>query len=810
MNDQPNSAERQPAGSAEQDESELRARWQDLADRVRAAREAYYGGDTQLMSDAAFDELLRDLQALETTHPFLQRDDSPTQEVGGRASPLFTPVHHAEQMLSLDNSFTVEELQDWLVKTRQAAGREPGWLCELKIDGLAISLRYQRGRLVSAATRGDGRVGEDVTQNVLRMASVPRRLEGSGHPQIVEVRGEVFIPTSEFARLNDLQAELQDRAVAIARQRWEARPEATRGDFNAEAQAASAARRFPAFANPRNAASGGLRQILEKKEGLEREAGDARIGALSLYVHGIGAWPDPPVATQSEVYGLLADWGLPTSPYSKVADSVEEVLEFVEHYGQHRHSVEHEVDGVVVKVDELALHDELGTTSRAPRWAIAAKFPPEEVHTKLLDIAVAVGRTGRATPYASMEPVHVAGSVVRQATLHNQDVVRAKGVLIGDTVVLRKAGDVIPEVLGPVVELRDGSEREFVMPTDCPECGTTLRPMKEGDVDLRCPNARSCPAQVRGRVEHIGSRGALDIEALGEVTAAALTQPAEPAEPVLATEAGLFDLTIEDLLPIEVVVRDAETGEPRVEEGTGEFVRRRPFQKVRSDYPPEAQGMTAAERRRAGHRKDYRVVEPSVQAETLLAELEAAKSKDLWRFLVSLNIRHVGPVAARALANWFGSMAAIEAAAEEDLAHVEGVGPTIARAVRDWLDVDWHREILDRWRAAGVPFAIPDHPGPGAGGAGGVLEGLSIVVTGSMENFTRDEAKEAILARGGRAAGSVSKKTDFVVVGPGAGSKETKARELGRPILDEAGFKALLAGGAAAVADRPGPHSEGV
>ncbi|HLS26012.1 MAG TPA: NAD-dependent DNA ligase LigA [Beutenbergiaceae bacterium] len=780
----------------------MRAQWQDLADRIRAAREAYYSGDTQLMSDAAFDELLRDLQALETTHPFLQREDSPTQEVGGQASPLFTPVHHAEQMLSLDNTFTVAELRDWLVKTQEAAGREPGWLCELKIDGLAISLRYERGRLVSAATRGDGRIGEDVTENALRMDSVPRRLRGSGHPEIVEVRGEVFIPTAEFTRLNELQAELQDRAVAMARERWEARPEATRGEFNAEREAASAARRFPAFANPRNAASGGMRQMLEKKEGLEREAGEARVKALSLYVHGIGAWPDPPVAAQSEVYELLADWGLPTSPHSKVVRTADEVLEFVEYYGEHRHSVEHEVDGVVVKVDELALHGELGTTSRAPRWAIAAKFPPEEVHTKLLDIAVAVGRTGRATPYAVMEPVHVAGSVVRQATLHNQDVVRAKGVLIGDTVVLRKAGDVIPEVLGPVVELRDGSEREFVMPAQCPECDTTLRPMKEGDVDLRCPNARSCPAQVRGRVEHIGSRGALDIEALGEVTAAALTQPAAPSTPVLETEAGLFDLTIDELLPIEVVVRDAESGEPRVDPDTGEPVLRRPFQKVRLDYPPEAEGMTAAQRRQAGYRKDFRVIEPSAQAITLLDELEAAKSKDFWRFLVSLNIRHVGPVAARALADWFGSMSAIEAASEGELAQVEGVGPTIAAAVRDWLAVDWHQEILERWRRAGVPFAIPDHPGPGAGGAGGLLTGLSIVVTGSLENFTRDEAKEAIIAAGGRAAGSVSKKTDFVVVGPGAGSKETKARELGLPILDEAGFEVLLAEGPEAVADR--------
>lgn len=775
---------------------ELRARWQDLADGVRGAREAYYSEDAQLMSDAAFDELLRDLQALETTHPFLQRADSPTQEVGGSASPLFTPVLHAERLLSLDNVFTVDELRDWLTKTQDAAGRQVRWLCELKIDGLAIALRYENGRLVSAATRGDGRIGEDVTANAIRVGAIPRRLSGTGHPELVEVRGEVFIPTAAFKELNELQAELQDRAVAAARERWEKRPAATRAPFDEEREAVSAARRFPAFANPRNAASGGLRQQLEKKEGLEREAGDARVKSLALYVHGIGAWSRPPVASQSEVYDLLAGWGLPTSPYSSVAGSVEEVLAFVENYGENRHAVEHEIDGVVVKVDELALHEELGATSRAPRWAIAYKYPPEEVHTKLVEIAIGVGRTGRATPYAVMEPVQVAGTVVRQATLHNQDVVRAKGVLIGDTVVLRKAGDVIPEVLGPVVELRDGSEREFVMPTHCPECGTELRAMKEGDIDLRCPNARSCPAQVRGRVEHIGSRGALDIEALGEVTAAALTQPNEPQEPLLLTEAGIFDLTAKDLFPVEVTVRDPETGLPRVnEEGIPKtatpFKRKRRVSGKDPDPPhdpdaPEFDG------------DDAEV--PSKTAQVLLAELEAAKTKDFWRLLVALNIRHVGPVAARALANWFGSLSAIEAAAEEDLAQVDGVGPTIAGALEEWLAVDWHAEILERWRAAGVQFAIPDHPGPGEASEGGALTGLSIVVTGSMEHFTRDGAKEAIISRGGKAAGSVSKKTDFVVVGPGAGSKETKARDLGRPILDEAGFQLLLDGGPEAVA----------
>ena len=563
--------------------------------------------------------------------------------------------------------------------------------------------------------------------------------------------------------------------------------EARSRGIDEEKAARSAARRFPAFANPRNAAAGGLRQQLDKKAGLERDAGQARIASLRLFVHGIGAWAAPPVATQSEVYGLLATWGLPTSPYLRTASDIDGVLAFVEHYGEHRHDVEHEIDGVVVKVDDLALHDELGATSRAPRWAIAYKYPPEQVHTTLLDIVVSVGRTGRATPFAVMAPARVAGSVVRQATLHNQDVVALKGVLIGDTVVLRKAGDVIPEVLGPVVELRDGTERAFVMPTACPECGTPLAPSKEGDVDLRCPNTRTCPAQVRGRVEHIGSRGALDIEALGEVTAAALTQPTSPATPPLTTEAGLFDLTLEQLVPIEVVVRDAETGLPREDED-GVVKTRAPFR--RNPSPAEKKGGLLGP-------------QPSAQALTLLAELERAKTKDLWRFLVALSIRHVGPVAARALAQWFGSIDAIRAASHDDLAAVDGVGATIADSLREWFEVDWHREIVDRWAAAGARLSIPGHPGPGAAAAGGgVLDGVTVVATGALEGYTREGAQEAILAAGGKAASSVSKKTDFVAAGPGAGSKLTKAEELGIRIIDAAQFRLLVEQGPAALGER--------
>lgn len=750
-----------------------RAEAQQLTERILDARDAYYGRNAELVDDATYDGWIRRLEELERLHPELQSQDSPTQTVGAAESSMFAPVEHAERMLSLDNVFSLDELRDWCAKAEAAAGRRVRWLTELKIDGLAISLRYERGVLTSAATRGDGRTGEDVTVNAIRVAGIPQRLAGSGHPDLVEVRGEVFMPVAAFESLNALQADMRDRAVEETRARSRA--------FDEAKARVSAERRFPSFANPRNAASGGLRQQLDKKDGLEREAGQARLDSLRLFVHGIGAWRRPPVESQSEIYALLAEWGLPASPYFRTADDIDGVLDFVAHYGEHRHDVEHEIDGVVVKVDELALHDELGATSRAPRWAIAYKYPPEQVNTELLDIVVSVGRTGRATPFAVMAPARVAGSVVRQATLHNQDVVRAKGVLIGDTVVLRKAGDVIPEVLGPVVELRDGTEREFVMPADCPECGFTLAPAKEGDIDLRCPNTRACPAQVRGRVEHIGSRGALDIEALGEVTAAALTQPSAPEVPPLETEAGLFDLTIEQLVPIEVVVRDAETGEPRVDEKSGGVVRRSPFRRNPSSAEKKA-GLTGPQ--------------PSAQALTLIDQLERAKTKELWRFLVALNIRHVGPVAARALAQWFGSVQAIRSASRDELAGVEGVGGIIADSLLDWFEVDWHREIVERWAAAGAQLATPGHPGPGAATTvGGVLDGLTVVATGSLEGYSREGAQEAIIRAGGKAASSVSKKTDFVAAGPGAGSKLTKAEELGIRILDAAQFHILVTEG---------------
>nr|WP_157312223.1 NAD-dependent DNA ligase LigA [Microbacterium sp. MAH-37] len=756
---------------------------EDLTTRILDAKDAYYGRDTSLVDDATYDGWMRRLEELERLHPELQGQDSPTQMVGAAEATGLDTIEHAERMLSLDNVFSLDELRDWELKTKAAAGRDVAWLTELKIDGLAINLRYENGVLTSAATRGDGRVGEIVTENALRLSDIPPRLSGTGHPSIVEVRGEVFIPVAAFERLNAAQAAFRDRAYADALARWEARSGAKK-PFDEEKARAAAARRFPSFANPRNAASGGLRQQLDKKDGLELEAGLLRTESLSLYVHGIGAWENPPVAAQSEVYDLLAGWGLPTSPHTKVCHTLDEVADFVAYFGEHRHDIEHELDGIVVKVDELELHAELGQTSRAPRWAIAYKYPPEEVQTKLLDIVVSVGRTGRATPFAVMAPAHVAGSVVRQATLHNKDVVKAKGVLIGDTVVLRKAGDVIPEVLGPVVEKRDGTEREFVMPEACPECGSILAPAKEGDIDLRCPNTRSCPAQVRGRVEHIGSRGALDIEVLGEVTAAALTQPSLPAEPPLDTEAGLFSLVLEDLVPISVVVRDSETGLPK-EDDDGVVKTRSPFRR----------NPTAAEKK-----DGIEGPQPSSSAIKLIAELEKAKTKELWRLLVSLNIRHVGPVAARALAQWFGSLDAIRAASRDELAAVEGVGGIIADSLLSWFEVDWHQDIVRQWAEAGVQWATPGHPGPGAAVAeGGVLDGLTVVATGSLDGYTREGAQEAIIKAGGKAASSVSKKTDFVAAGPGAGSKLAKAEDLGIRVLDAAQFHVLVTEGPAAL-----------
>ena len=698
-------------------------RVQELIDEINRHRRAYYEGNTVLIADAEYDALMHELERLEAQHPELITGDSPTQTVGGSANQTFASVEHLDRMMSLDNVFSHDEMRAWVAK----AGNGP-FLCELKIDGLAINLRYENGVLVSAATRGDGVVGEDVTQNVLTIKSIPRKLAGAGHPPVVEVRGEIFFGVDDFAKLNE--------------------------GLVAEGKAP--------FANPRNSASGSLRQK------------DAKVTAsrpLRMLVHGIGAWPNPaaagtPITTQSGMYALLAGWGLPTSERFSVVATADEVLAYIDNFEKKRHNLEHEIDGVVVKVDSLAEQAELGFTSRAPRWAIAYKYAPEQVNTKLVDIRIGIGRTGRATPYAVVEPVKVAGSVVEFATLHNQDVVKAKGVLIGDTIVLRKAGDVIPEILGPVIELRTGAERAFVMPSECPACGAPLAPSSEGDVDLRCQNAKSCPAQLRERVAYLGSRGVLDIEALGYVAAVALTQPLAPQAAPLHSEADLFDLTLEDLLPIQAQVLDPDTGLPKLDaNGEAKVV----------DFFRKKDGS------------------PAEVALKLLRNLEEAKTKPLWRILVALSIRHVGPVAARSLAAHFGSLDRIFAASEAELAQVDGVGAILAQSLREWITVDWHREIVERWRVAGVLLETPGHEGPGSGAAeGGKFAGMSIVATGSLKQFTREQIEEAIISNGGKAASSVSKKTAFVVAGENAGSKLAKAEELGIEVIDEEEFQRRL------------------
>ncbi|MFT8396031.1 NAD-dependent DNA ligase LigA [Propionibacterium sp.] len=704
----------------------------ELVKLIDEAQEAYYGQDNPVLTDASYDQFMVELESLEDRFPQLRIPDSPTQRVGAARSVTdFAPVTHPERLLSLDDVFSLDELRAWFDRTVAALGHQPDWLCEVKIDGLAVDLQYREGRLVSAATRGDGRVGEDITPNARTIAAIPRVLTRTSEqpfPELLEVRGEVFFPVAEFEKLNE---RIADEG------------------------------RTP-FANPRNGAAGSLRQ--------KDPAVTAR-RPLSMICHGLGVHTGLEVTNQSKAYAQLAAWGLPVSPYNKIVHSIAEVLDYVAYYGEHRHDVLHEIDGIVIKVDALAEQAELGVTSRAPRWAIAYKYPPEEVNTRLRDIQVNVGRTGRVTPFAVMDPVRVAGSTVAMATLHNADEVKRKGVLIGDVVVLRKAGDVIPEVVGPVVELRTGDEREFVMPTQCPACGTTLRPAKESDKDIRCPNARTCPAQLRERLFSLASRSALDIEALGYEGAAALLEAG-----VLVNEADLFALT-----PAQLVTVPFYTRAPNAKE-------------LKNPEAVTTPGIVAG-----------RVL--SANGIKLLANLTAAREQPLWRVLVALSIRHVGPTAARALASRFGSMATITSATTTELAETEGVGQVIADSVKEWFEVDWHREIVDRWAEAGVSMADQrDEDLPQT------LAGLTVVVTGSLQGFTRDQAKEAIESRGGRAAGSVSRRTDFVAVGTNPGSKADKAEQLKLPILDEDGFKRLLAEGPTAVGspastDDPAPSA---
>ncbi|MFM8752677.1 MAG: NAD-dependent DNA ligase LigA [Actinomycetota bacterium] len=671
-------------------DSEIRAKMAQLAEAIRDHQYRYYVLDKPVIEDSEFDQLWNELLKLEEKNPKLRDPHSPTFEVGGGFSTHFDSVNHIEKMMSLDNAFGEDELDAWFDRVTKESTNNT-WLCEVKVDGLAINLLYENGKLLRALTRGNGTTGEDVTLNVKTISGVPHELKGQ-FPSVVEIRGEIFFPLKKF---NELNESLEESGKNV-------------------------------FANPRNAAAGSLRQK------------DPRVTAsrpLAMVVHGIGAAQGFQRSTQSDAYEAMQSWGLPVSKRYKVAKNREEVKEFIDYYLQHRHDVEHEIDGVVIKINELSQQKLLGTTSRAPKWAIAYKYPPEEVTTKLLDIKVSVGRTGRVTPFGFMEPVRVAGSTVTNATLHNIEEVQRKGVLIGDIVVLRKAGDVIPEILGPVIEKRTGKERAFVMPSICPDCGTTLRAMSEGDVDIRCPNARSCPAQLRERIYYIGSRAALDIDVLGyEATNALLT------DNLITDESDLFSLTAKDLL--------------------------------KSEFFRKKDGSLGA------------------NAEKLIQALDVAKSRPLWRVLVALSIRHVGPTAAQALANQFGSVSAISQASIEELSAVDGVGGVIAESIHEWFSETWHQAIVVKWEKAGVVMhgvATPTKPQ--------TLAGLTLVVTGSLEKFTRDGVTEAITERGGKAASSVSKKTDYVVVGDSPGSKAAKAEELGVPIIDEAAFIALLENG---------------
>ena len=666
----------------------IRHQIQELSEEIRDHQFKYYVLDAPSITDAAFDKLWNQLLELERKYPQYKLESSPTLEVGGGFATAFTQHDHIEKMMSLDNVFDNDELDTWFDRIEKA-GVKNTWLCEVKVDGLAINLLYENGRLTRALTRGNGTTGEDVTLNIKTIKSVPTELAGKDLPATLEVRGEVFFPLQAFDDLNDSLEEAGK----------------------------------PRFANPRNAAAGSLRQK------------DPKITAsrpLDVVVHGIGAASGVSFETQSTAYELLQGWGLPTSSRYKVVNSRSEVSKFISEYEKNRHNVEHEIDGVVVKVNEISIQNKLGTTSRAPKWAIAFKYPPEEVSTKLLDIRVSVGRTGRVTPFAFMEPVKVAGSTVTNATLHNAQEIIRKGVLIGDTVLIRKAGDVIPEVLAPIIEKRDGSERAFVMPSKCPDCGSKLRAMSEGDVDIRCPNAQSCPAQVVERLFYIGSRSALDIDVLGYEAAAALLK-----DKLVVDEGDLFSLTLKDL--------------------------------SKSDFFTKKDGSK------------------SVIADRFIAGLDLAKSRPLWRVLVALSIRHVGPTSAQALANKFSSIANIQKASAQQLADIDGVGQVMADAIVEWFEVDWHKQIIKKWEKAGV--ALVDAPKEKLKQT---LAGLTIVVTGSLNDFTRDGASEAITSRGGKASSSVSAKTDFLVAGDSAGSKLDKAQELGVTILDEAGFKKLL------------------
>lgn len=773
--------------SMSEEERQLVDRYHQLIQEVDDARAAYYNRDAPVLSDAEYDKLYRELEDFEAQYPQYRSADSPTTQVGGAASEAFAPVEHLQQMTSLDDVFSLEELAGWETRMANDTGRSDlDMLTEVKIDGLAVNLLYENGVLSRAATRGDGWVGEDVTANVRTISCIPHRLKGLV-PARVEIRGEVYFPTKDFESLNAERVRVGEAP----------------------------------FVNARNAAAGSLRQKDPKKTA-ERP--------LAMLAHGIGfveagdsGFTEPD--TLSGWFECLKNWGMPVSPHTKLLRGREAIEKRIGELGAQRHSLEHEIDGVVVKINDRAIQASLGTTSRAPRWAAAYKFPPEEVNTRLLDIRVQVGRTGRVTPYGVMERILVAGSHVSRATLHNASEVARKGVLIGDLVVLRKAGDVIPEIVAPVVAARDGSEYPFVMPENCPSCGTKLAPQKEGDVDLRCPNQAGCPAQITERIAHLGARSALDIEGLGDEAALALTQPEanrdevaaalaagrtvflengtalrmeKTAElthgeligdaeallpsvqkPVLSSESDVFSLEAERL-------RDVMVWKPVTKDGqeTGDWMQVRYF-------------WTKAWKQK-GNSGVYIPLEstPSKNTKMMLEQIEAAKERPLARILVALSIRHVGPTAASALAMTFPSMDLLMEASVEQLAQVDGVGQVIAQSLREWFDVDWHVEIVRAWQAAGVRMEDEVREDIEQ-----TLEGLTVVVSGAMPGYTREGVKEAIVARGGKASGSVSKKTSLVIAGPGAGSKAAKAEALGVPVVDQSYFERVLERGLAALDD---------
>lgn len=771
---------------------EARRRWHDLVATVEEARTSYYNEDAPLMSDGAYDEAYRELEHLEAAHPELVVPTSPTQTVGGSPQAAFAPITHSTPMASLQDVFSIGEVEEWWQRMDREIGAAWRATVEVKIDGLAVNLTYRDGVLAHAATRGDGRVGEDVTANVATIGAIPQRLSGSGHPRVLEVRGEVFFWRESFEEFNAERVRLGERP----------------------------------FVNARNAAAGSLRQ---------KDPTVTAVRPLSMITHGVGTvegGADVPTSL-SQWYDRLGEWGLPVSPYTEVVHSLSEVRDYIGRIDRTRGDLLHEIDGVVIKVDDIEAQARLGSRARTPRWAVAYKFPPEEVFTKLLDIRVQVGRTGRVTPYGVMEKILVAGSHVERATLHNPSEVERKGVLIGDTVVLRKAGDVIPEIVAPVVDARDGSERPFVMPSTCPSCGAPLAPAKEGDVDWRCPNRAHCPAQLTERLAHMGSRGALDIEGLGDEAALALTQPERdrdavvadliagnpviladgltdvvlepnekhddasalvaraeeilppPASPVLADEAALFDLDVDALADVYVWRQTVTPQRLRTADSP-----ERVWRRVRYFW-------TVGKRKKSDPTQWLKGQEerPNKTAELLLKEIEAAKKQPLWRILVALSIRHVGPTAAQALAAQFRSLEAIRAASCEELAAVDGVGETIARSIVEWLGDEAHLEIIDAWAHAGVRMVDEANEENDE-----VLAGLTVVISGSVPGYTRESAKEAVVRAGGKATGSVSAKTDVLVAGDGAGSKLKKAHSLGVPVVEAERFADFLARGRGAIA----------